>query len=65
MSSAEDDLFDGQDESLAGENAVAQGLKKRRVQRACDICRRKKGALPDMFPYTERANTNASVPSPM
>jgi hypothetical protein len=35
MSSNEDDCIDG--DSLA-----TQGLKKRRIQRACDICRRKK-----------------------
>ncbi|KAF9533926.1 fungal-specific transcription factor domain-containing protein, partial [Crepidotus variabilis] len=45
MSSAEDDHFDG--EGISGRS---HGAKKRKIQRACDICRRKKsdgGQMPD------------------
>ena len=38
MSSAEEDQHEYED-------GLPQGLKKRRVQRACDICRRKKGTV--------------------
>lgn len=33
-----------EDEHSDQELAIVPGMKKRRVQRACDICRRKKGA---------------------
>lgn len=40
MSSAEDDQELHEHDNG---DAVVHGMKKRRVQRACDICRRKKG----------------------
>lgn len=45
MSSAEEDhREDDQGDSHGEEGSVPLGSKKRKIQRACDTCRRKKGA---------------------
>ena len=49
MSSAEEDNNDIESSSL-------QNNKKRRVQRACDICRRKKGMF-SLLPMDPRLST--------
>jgi len=57
MSSNEDDFNDA-------DTPVNQGLKKRRVQRACDICRRKKSKSKRLYHqiiFSSRISSSMSV----
>jgi hypothetical protein len=52
MSSGEDDFFENEE----GSSTAFPSSKKRKVQRACDICRRKKGPQSLLRPFDPKPN---------
>lgn len=59
-------MSSNEDECNEGDSLSTQGLKKRRIQRACDICRRKKSMFnrlchSELLPY-HSISSSMSVP---